>query len=491
MKETTKTRSGVDPSADGTTATSIGLTWSAASEIGSAFPEYTLQRSTSSNGSNPVTLAVNGSRTFTDVGGLGQSRDFTQLSAGGAHTCGIVDSQLYCWGSNANGQLGIGSTVDSLAPALVSGLVGKTVSSVSAGASHTCAIADDKAYCWGLNTNGQLGDGTTVQKTSPQLIPNQDGYTVTAVSAGAAHSCGIGGGVVYCWGLNTNGQLGNGNNTQQLIPTQVANTGVFTNGSATRVSAGSSHTCAVSGSRAYCWGLNSSGQLGNGLTNQSTTAVAVSTASGQLLTHAVADVTAGASHSCVIAEGKAYCWGRSSNGQLGNGSTSPINTTPMAVYTGGLFSGTVTALSAGNAHTCAVAGGGAFCWGINTNGQLGDASTNQAVNPVAVATNGAFGATTNADIAVGNSHSCSISGGMIYCWGLSTSGRLGAGGAATTANVTAPQATVSNARCAAGSTALGNGTCSLKPNTTYYYRVKFTLDGNTATTGDWTGIKTS
>ncbi len=490
VKETTKTRSGVDPSADGTTATSISLKWNAASEAGSAFPEYTLQRSTSSDGSNAVTLAVNGSRTFTDFGGVGQSRDFSQLSAGGAHTCGIIGSQLYCWGSNTNGQLGIGSTTDALEPTLVTGLVGKTVTMVSAGASHTCAVADDKAYCWGLNTNGQLGDGTTGQKTSPQLIPNQDGYTVTAVSAGAAHSCGVGGGVVYCWGLNANGQLGNGNNTQQLIPTQVANSAVFTNGSATRVSAGGSHTCAVSGSRAYCWGLNTNGQLGNGQTTPSTTAVAVSTTSGQLLAQTVTEVSAGTSHSCVVAASKAYCWGQSGNGQVGNGGTGGTNSVPMGVYTGGGFSGSVTAISAGNAHTCAVAGGASYCWGIGTNGQLGNGGTAQSAIPVPVTPSGAFGTATT-DIAVGNSHSCSISDGAIYCWGLGTNGRLGVGGAATTGNFTTAQRTVTDARCAAGSTALGNGTCSLKPNTTYYYRVKFTLDGNTATTGDWTGIKTS
>ena len=315
-------------------------------------------------------------------------------------------------------------------------LAGKTVTAISAGANHTCAIADSKAYCWGLNANGQLGDGTTAPKLSPQIIPSQDGYTVTAISAGTSHSCGIGSGVVYCWGLNGNGQVGNGQTTP------------------------------------------------------STTAVAVTTTSGDLLTKAVTDISAGTAHTCAIAASKAYCWGQSGNGQVGNYSSSGIISVPSTVYTGGGFTGTVTAITAGHAHTCAVAGG-CLVQGDQHQRPTRQHGTTSSLFPVQATSNGAFSSTNNTAIAVGSSHSCSISNGDVYCWGLSTSARLRLGGSAITGNATTAQGAVTDARCATGSTALGNGTCPLKPDTTYYYRVKFTLDGTTATNGDWTGLKTS
>jgi alpha-tubulin suppressor-like RCC1 family protein len=191
------------------------------------------------------------------------------VSAGEAHTCGIFSSLLtggpaYCWGRNANGELGDGTTTPSQVPRTVSG--GYTFASVSAGRDHSCGVVTGGvAYCWGRNTSGQLGDRTTTASAVPTQV--RGGLTFALISAGGEQSCGITtDGTAYCWGGNSAGQLGVGTSVIQVsTPVPVAV------GRSLSSTTASFHTCAVvtPGGAGYCWGGNSNGELGDGTTTSS------------------------------------------------------------------------------------------------------------------------------------------------------------------------------------------------------------------------------
>ena len=288
-----------------------------------------------------------------------------------------------------------------------------------AGTSHSCAVlTDGTAKCWGLNTNGQLGNGTTTQSTTPVAVSGLS--NVKQIAAGANTTCAVlNDGTVKCWGLNTNGQLGNGTTTQSTTP--VAVTGIA---NASQVAVGAAFACAaLTDGTVKCWGLNSSGQLGNGTTVQSTTPVAVSGLSG------VTAVSLGATNACaLLTSGSVKCWGSNANGQLGNGSTATSSTT--AVQVSGIDGTTAkaTAIDAGDNFVCAVNSGGALkCWGLNTNGQLGDGTTTKRTTPVSVLASAGVSLSGVTAVTAGAGHACAVVAGAIKCWGLNSNGQLGNG----------------------------------------------------------------
>jgi alpha-tubulin suppressor-like RCC1 family protein len=500
VKATTDTRNAVSPSASAKTTTSLTLGWNQVSELSKSYAEYALQRSTSSSGSNPVTVYKGGLRNALDRGGLPMrtnTLDASMVSAGGDQSCEILEGAVYCWGDNTNGELGTGNTTATTAPAavVVTGvLAGKTVTSISAAmdnggdnGEHTCVVADGGVYCWGLNTDGELGDGTTTQSTSP--VQAGTITDATQVTTGYMHTCALtNGGQVYCWGDNSRGQLGDGSTTQRNSPVLVQ--GLLAGKTVTEISAGAAHTCAVADGAAYCWGSNVSGQLGinsSGSGTNSNVPVATLT-TGVLNGQTVTEVAAGEAHSCVIAGGKAYCWGYNNNGQVGNGSTT-LTTVPVAVSTTWTSGAALSSLTTGMYHTCIVAAGKAYCWGDNANGQVGDGSTTDRTAPVAVTTSGVLSGTVS-QISAGELHTCAVSGTASSCWGYNSTGQLGDN---STTQRTAPVAVqaVTASACATGATLITPSTCSLAPGTTYYYRVKFTVDGNMSTTSSWVGVKTN
>jgi alpha-tubulin suppressor-like RCC1 family protein len=287
----------------------------------------------------------------------------TFVAAGANHSCAVMaDGTARCWGRNQAGQIGDGTLVNRTSSVAVSGLTGAM--SIAAGANHTCArLSTGAVKCWGSNAFGQIGDNTTTMRKTPVAVSGLSSGVVQ-LAAGTSHTCAlISGGTVKCWGLNSSGQLGDGTTTMRKTPVLVSGlSGV------TQIAAGGNHTCArLSSGAVKCWGQNASGQVGDGSTTQRLTPIAVSGLSGAM------QVAAGANHTCVrLSTGAVKCWGSNALGQIGDNTTT-MRKTPVAVS--GLSSGVIQ-LAAGTSHTCALISGGTVrCWGLNSSGQLGDGTT--------------------------------------------------------------------------------------------------------------------
>ena len=340
---------------------------------------------------------------------------FTAIIAGGSHTCALTSGGgIECWGDNSHGQLGNGTTTSSSTPVPVVGLTSGVIA-VSAGLTHTCALTSAGAVeCWGANDSGQLGNGTTINSSTPVAVIGLSG--VIAISAGAAHTCALtSGGQVDCWGNNFWGQLGNGTTASPFVrpgPVFGLSSGVVA------ISAGWDHSCALTaGGGVQCWGNNGNGQLGNGTTINSSTPVAVIG-----LSSGVRALSAGGFHTCALTSGGGVdCWGDDSNGQVGDGVTGvPASPVPVGVI--GLSSG-VSAISAGGYHVCALIGGGVECWGANGNGQLGNPLPIDRSTPVPVS-----GLPSVSEVSAGGFHTCTLTkGGGGECWGWNAFGQLGNG----------------------------------------------------------------
>ncbi len=335
------------------------------------------------------------------------------ISLGDTHTCAIQDNgRIKCWGRNAEGQLGDGTTLDRAAPTAIPGLNSGSVT-IAAGAYHTCALNHGgQALCWGSNLYGQLGDGTLTTRFMPWGVSGLNG-SAYAIDGGFYHTCALtSAGGVKCWGYNSYGQLGDGTHTDRVAPVDV----VGLNSGARAIAAGDYHSCAIAANgRVVCWGENSAGQLGNGTMINQNTPVDVIDLGGHVLA-----LTAGGQHSCALTDtGAVKCWGRNDFGQLGDG-TNTNRTAPVEVA--GLTGG-VRAVSAGHMHTCAVMTTGSVkCWGRNGNGQLGDGTKRDRNTPVDVS-----GLTSGAqDVASARDHTCALleTGGM-KCWGDNRYGQLG------------------------------------------------------------------
>lgn len=339
-----------------------------------------------------------------------------KVALGGNHSCALTSAGgAKCWGWNIFGQLGNGRTTLRTAPVDVTGLTGG-VAALATGGDHTCALTSaGAATCWGFNGYGQLGDGTIVDhRTAMDVSGLETG--VAALAAGKNHTCALtGAGGVKCWGRNEYGQLGDGTTDSRSAPVDVSG---LASGVAA-LAAGTSHTCAVtSAGGVKCWGYNLFGQLGDGTTSDQPIPVDVSG-----LTSGVTALAMGDAHTCAVTDtGGVKCWGFNHLGQLGNGTTMTSGT-PVDVS--GLASG-VTAVAAGNWHTCALTQtGGVMCWGDNLYGALGDGTTvSRSRTPVDVSGL----ASGVAAIAAGGRFACAVThAGGVKCWGDNGFGQLGDG----------------------------------------------------------------
>jgi alpha-tubulin suppressor-like RCC1 family protein len=347
---------------------------------------------------------------------IGFGSGIAAITAGYDNSCALTTGGgVQCWGGNASGQLGIGTSgLASNVPVPVTGL-SSGMAAITAGTLHICALSSGGGVlCWGANFNGQLGNGGTGQSNLPVPVTGLSSG-VAMIAAGWHHTCALTtGGGVQCWGQNSSGQLGNGSTSNSSLPVPV--TGLSTGVAA--IAAGNLHTCALTtGGGVQCWGRNLDGQLGNGSTSNSSVPVAVTGLAGS-----VALITAGTLHTCVVTTvGGVQCWGRNDVGQLGDGTTAN-SSVPVSVPS--LASG-VAAVVAGTSFTCALTtSGGVQCWGGNGAGQLGDGTT--VSSPVSVSVIGLAGGVSA--IEAGSGHACAIttSGGAL-CWGSNLGFKLGDG----------------------------------------------------------------
>lgn len=331
---------------------------------------------------------------------------------------------LLSWGLNSSGQLGNGSTVNSASPVRVSVAQGTAITAEAAGCAHSLALTGSgQVLAWGLNDFGQLGNGTETDQAVPVRVSLPAGTTVTAISAGCQYSLALTSkGQVLAWGRNAEGGLGDGGTADSDVPVPVALPAGVT---VTKISAGSDHGLALtSAGGLLAWGFNNHGQLGNGTTTISDVPVPVAIPAGDT----VRAVGGGAFHSLALTtSGQVLAWGDNADGELGDGSTtdSPI---PVVVRVPAGLS--VTAVSAGAAHSLALTSAGqALAWGLNNDGQLGNGTIIDTASPVSVAL--PAGATV-ASISAGADHSLALTtDGRALAWGDNEAGQLG--GATTSA----------------------------------------------------------
>ncbi|MCX7174064.1 MAG: RCC1 repeat-containing protein, partial [Proteobacteria bacterium] len=341
------------------------------------------------------------------------------IGAGDSLSCAVTAAGgVKCWGVGY-AQPTYGLPVD--VPGLTSG-----VTAVATGFLTKCALTTAGGVkCWGRNEYGQLGDGTTTERTTPVDV---SGLTsgVKAITVGGMHSCALTtAGGVKCWGYNSLGELGDSSTTQRLTPVDVSG---LTSGVA-NISAGSYHTCAVTTAGGLkCWGDNESGKLGDNTTTRRLTPVDVVG-----LTSGVSAVAASGAHTCALTTaGGVKCWGFAYYGSLGDG-TYTDHKVPADVL--GITSGMTSLATRSDysyATVCAGSASGVKCWGYNDMSQVGDGTTTTRNAPVDV--QGLGGGVT--ELAVGSQHVCArMTDGGVKCWGANGYGQLGDG---TTTRRTAP-----------------------------------------------------
>jgi alpha-tubulin suppressor-like RCC1 family protein len=363
---------------------------------------------------------------------------FRQTSAGWDHTCAVTGDRIYCWGGNSEGQLGDGTKANRLRPVQVTG--GYRWREVTAGFQSTCGITvDNRAYCWGI---GWLGDGSEFRtQIRPVAVAGGLSFRHISNNPHSDHTCGITtDDRAYCWGLNQVGQLGTGTIDPSASLSPVAVTG----GRRFRqVSVGPNHTCAVNPYGViWCWGFNMNGELGAGTTTPSgcsvdawdcVSRVPVRVQGNGLVFRQVSAGGAEGGYTCgVTTDNRAYCWGFNRYGTLGDGSVTQ-RLTPAPVVGRHSF----RRVEAGSIHTCGVTTDDrAFCWGRNYHQILGDGTTNYRwTRPSAV-----IGGLQFNRINVGRSYTCALTpANRAYCWGENPVGQLGDG---TTTNRVKPTAVV-------------------------------------------------
>jgi alpha-tubulin suppressor-like RCC1 family protein len=362
-----------------------------------------------------------------------------QISNGGQHTCIVKhqdakEDSIWCWGSNSSGQLGNGTFTDSALPVEVSRAsfvpplaTGDHIVEVRAGAEHTCArTTRGQVYCWGSNGSGQLGvvENPTAMPLVP--IPNSNiprhvvfdnPLDVTVqLATGASHTCATTeDGDAHCWGANGYGQLGDGTKISRPIPAEVVGLSQVK-----ETVPGNQHTCMITqDGRLFCLGSNQLGQIGLGRTVlESLTPVQITNVTS------AKDVTAGQQHTCVIrADQSVWCWGYNISGSVGTGTENDYIFDPVEVSKG---SAVITGSS--GFHTCALVksnGGELWCWGADQSGQVGVPNS---VDGIVRAPTRALITGATDRIAVGTAHSCAVTkDGSLWCWGNNDNGQLGIG----------------------------------------------------------------
>jgi alpha-tubulin suppressor-like RCC1 family protein len=303
-----------------------------------------------------------------------------------------------------------------------------TESTLSSGGRHTCVIISNGTIsCWGDGVDGQLGHGEWLSRKVPtQTSSLGNGRIAVAISSGHEHTCAIlDNGAVSCWGDNTKGQLGNGMNgilTSKKTPILISSLG--SGRTAVAISSGHDHTCAIlDNGSVSCWGRGSQGQLGNGNTDDKNTPTLTSSIG---INRTAIALSSGDHHTCVILDnGAVSCWGDGNRGQIGNGEHSEKLTPTLTSSLG--VGRTAIALNSGGEHTCAILDDSSVsCWGKGNSGMLGNGDNSDKYTPTLTSSLGT--GRTAVAISSGGGHTCAIlDNSSVSCWGGGNSGRLGNG----------------------------------------------------------------
>lgn len=346
------------------------------------------------------------------------------VAAGGTHSCAITAGKtVRCWGDNTLGQIGKGTT--STSPTGVSDVIDvSNAVHIAAGKEHTCVIKEDATVqCWGANTNGRLGDDSRILRSSPVAVKGLTG--AVALALGGDHSCALlSDKTVACWGGNGSGQIGDGTKGEdRLTPVKVKGISNIKT-----IAAGYSFTCATTeDTKVYCWGDNTYGQIGVAASPDAPVV------EPKLLTLSGAEaVTTGGFHTCVSLGTKASCWGLNDYGELGDAAAA---TTEKPVQVKAV--GDMVQIEAGSVHTCGVGGNGQTkCWGVNDDGRFGNGTTDPFGEPrgadnTSVSTDANTRLPAPESLSVGGGHVCalaSVAGAKsVFCWGNNLAGQSGAG----------------------------------------------------------------
>lgn len=289
-----------------------------------------------------------------------------------------------------------------------------SIRQISYGHRHFCAVTTAaELMCWGENDLGQIGNGKfsrslpDARVTDPTLIIPQG---VTAVSAGSGHTCAIVNGALYCWGANTSGEIGNGKTDADAYKIGTTLPAMIIPANVKAVSAGGMHTCAIVGEDLQCWGGNYSGQIGTDSLKGNTSKPVT------IIKGGVSAVSAGSAHTCAVVRGDLWCWGSNTDGQIGNGSMGNNAFAPVKV-----ISGRVSAVTAARYNTCAIVDGALQCWGKNVNNAFVPDATANVLTPRTIISGGVRA------IAMSDARYCAVVRGALQCWGYNSNNELGTG----------------------------------------------------------------
>jgi cysteine-rich repeat protein len=396
------------------------------------------------------------------------------VEAGEDTTCALDSlGQVWCWGDDQDGQLGIGSIVDNPSPQLVA--LPSAAEAISQGDQFVCALlVDDEVWCWGEGSDFQLGSGDLLHAQVPSQVLNAPAVDLVEIESGMRGTCVLAStGDRWCWGYSVNGQLGFAP-LYQLEPVMPSFSGplaglvldrpeidgvlcgVLLDGTAEcsgdgtlvaftaglpaagyfepvshhltlpttlplvsgiqQLRMGDSFICVTTATDVQCWGDNSNRQLGQGGTGTTDILTPVPV----MGLGAVDELELGGLFACVRVGGTVQCWGNNSDLQTGEGSGITDQSLPVTVM--GLAD--ATAITLGEGHGCALRSTGVVsCWGEDLYGQLGDADGDAADSSIPVDVTGLPPGV--AQIAAGQDHTCALAGGEVYCWGEAAFGNLG------------------------------------------------------------------
>ena len=378
--------------AAGNVLPSATVTWASENETRATVDQSGVVSSRSVPGTVRITAVSGSASGFADL----LVTPIARITLGDYHGCSLAaDGTAFCWGRNINGELGTGSAIrdTALSPRRTAG--GHRFTSLSAGGSHTCGITQPgTVYCWGANSEGQLGDGTRSERNTPQ--PVVIAMSFKEITAGTTHTCGVNtADEIYCWGMGA------------LIPTRVP-----AEVKLTQITAGNGFTCGLdSAGAAYCWGSNGSGQLGNGSTTFSTTPQAVIGGNSFTMLDATGLAVCG-----IAADNQPWCWGQLRWNDFA-GRVTPERPPGDLRF---------TTLSVSDSHTCGLTPEKrAWCIGFPGDGEMGNGirygfeapGVSTLKNFVQVAP-GVANVTQLESVSVGWGSSCAIdNAGRPFCWG--------------------------------------------------------------------------